>query len=400
MKILLGLLLVLSFSTSFAHWETAVFSSDEWKYFIGNTEPESDWKDVSFDDSNWESGNGGFGYEDGDDGTIIEPTISVYLRRTFQIEDLSKLQRAILHADYDDGFVAYLNGIEIARSENLGESGSFVPYFQNAIWEHEAQMYSGGNPESFWIYSYQMESLLQNGVNVLAVQVHNLNIVSSDLSSNFFLAFDVEDNYSFYNPVPDWFDTPFLFEESHLPIVIIDTYGQEIPNSYRIVVHIGIINNESSETNYITDPFDSYDGFAGIEIRGSSSVMFPKKQYAFETQDEFGENLNVPLLGLPTENDWILYAPYSDKTLIRNALAYELARKAGRYASRLRFCELVINDDYKGLYILFEKIKRDDDRVDISEMDQDDIAGDELTGGYILKVDKWDGENNDGWFSA
>ncbi|MCD4820389.1 MAG: CotH kinase family protein [Candidatus Cloacimonetes bacterium] len=399
MKILSIFLFLILYLSCFAHWETAIFSSDEWKYFVGISEPDNNWKDVSFDDSNWETGIGGIGYGDSDDETIIEPTVSLYLRKTFQIADLSKLQRAILHADYDDGFIAYLNGFEICRTANLGEQNSFIPFDQGTSYDHEAQMYSGELPDCYSIYSSQMQSVFQNGDNVLAFQVHNRDISSSDLSSIFFLSFDVEETYSFFDPVPNWFYTPVLFESSHLPIVIISTSGQEIPDSSRINVHIGVIDNDSAEINYITDSFNNYDGSASIEIRGSSSQMFPKKQYAFETQDENGENLNVPLMGLPAENDWILYAPYSDKSLIRNILTYKLAREFGQYASRSRFCELVINGDYKGLYILFEKIKRDNNRVNISEIDQEDISGDALTGGYIIKIDKWYGENNNGWIS-
>ena len=397
MKLLSIFLFLTLFSFCFAHWETAIYSSDEWKYFVGISEPAANWKDVSFDDSIWETGIGGIGYGDEDDETIIEPTISLYLRKTFLISDLTKLQRALLHADYDDGFIAYLNGFEICRTDNLGEAGSFIPFDQVTSYDHEAQMYNGELPDCNSIYSSQMQSIFQDGDNVLAIQIHNVDISSSDLSSIFFLSFDVEDNYSFFGPVPEWFYTPFQFESSHLPIVIIDTFGQEIPDSSRITAFMGVIDN--GEFNQITDPFNNYDGFVSIETRGSSSQSFPKKQYAFETQDENGENLNVPLMGLPSENDWILYAPYSDKSLIRNVLAYKLARESGRYASRHRFCELVLNGDYKGLYVLFEKIKRDDNRVDISEIGPEDISGDALTGGYIIKIDKLTGDNNDGWNS-
>jgi len=193
--------------------------------------------------------------------------------------------------------------------------------------------------------------------------------------------------------------TSCTLNDSNLPIVIIDTDDQEILDDPRIVAHMGIIDNGTG-TNYINDPFNGYDGQISIEIRGSSSQDFPKKQYALETQDIDGDNLNVSILGMPSENDWILYAPYSDKSLLRNFLAYELARDMGRYASRTRFCELVINGDYKGLYLFMEKIKRDNNRVDISKLEPDETTGDNLTGGYILKVDKWDGENNDGWESA
>jgi len=396
---LLASLFMVSVILSQDHWETAVYADDEWAYLIPESELLSDWSTIGFDDSDWSTGPGGFGYGDEDDGTEIDSALSVYLRRIFAVTDPADLFSAILHADYDDGFVAYLNGTEIGRSFNLGEPGTFVPYDETTSTDHEAQLYWGGYPEAYTLDSLQLASLLTAGENVLAVQVHNVGITSSDMSSNFYLSFGIADESTYYGPPPDWFETPFVFNESTLPIVVIDTDGQEILNDPRIVVHMGIIDNASGINN-IDDPFNGYDGQISIEIRGSSSQMFPKKQYALETQDIDGENLNVSILGMPEENDWILYAPYSDKSLLRNFLAYELARNMGRYASRTRFCELVINGDYKGLYIFMEKIKRDNNRVDISKLDPDEITGDDLTGGYILKVDKWDGENNDGWWSA
>ena len=189
------------------------------------------------------------------------------------------------------------------------------------------------------------------------------------------------------------------FESSNLPIVVIDTHGQTIPDAYRIVADMGIIYNGPGERNRLSDPFNNYNGKISIELRGSSSQMFPKKQYALETEYENGENLNVSLLGLPSENDWILNGPYSDKSLIRNVLIYRLARDMGRYASRTRFCELVLNGDYRGVYILMEKIKRDKHRVHIAKLKPDEISGDDLTGGYIIKIDKLAGENVGGWTS-
>ena len=102
---------------------------------------------------------------------------------------------------------------------------------------------------------------------------------------------------------------------------------------------------------------------------------------------------------MPEENDWIFNAPYTDKSLMRNVIIYKMARDAGKYASRTHYFELVINGDYKGLYVMFEKVKRDDNRVAISKLEPDEITGDDLTGGYIIKIDKWDGENVGGWYS-
>jgi hypothetical protein len=189
------------------------------------------------------------------------------------------------------------------------------------------------------------------------------------------------------------------FTSSNLPVVIIDTKGQTIVDDVRIVADMGIIYNGEGLRNNVTDPHNNYAGKIAIELRGSSSQMFPKKQYALETQDDLGNNLNVSLLGLPAENDWILYAPYSDKSLIRNVLAYKLSWDLGRYASRTRLCELVLNGDYRGVYVLLEKIKRDDNRVNISTLNPEEIIGDDLTGGYIIKIDKRAGESVMGWYS-
>ena len=177
------------------------------------------------------------------------------------------------------------------------------------------------------------------------------------------------------------------FTSSNLPIVIINTGGKIIVDEERITAHMGIIDNEEDQLNNLNDPLNGYDGQIAIELRGSATMGYPKKSYRFETQDADGENNNVSLLGMPKENDWILYGPYDDQSLIRNVLAYGLSNDMGRYASRTRFCELVIDEDYRGLYILLEKTKRDKNRVNIKKMDANDSAGDSLTGGYIIKID-------------
>ncbi|OGB62242.1 MAG: hypothetical protein A2Y94_09690 [Caldithrix sp. RBG_13_44_9] len=189
------------------------------------------------------------------------------------------------------------------------------------------------------------------------------------------------------------------FSSSNLPIIVLDTYGQPIPNEPKIPADMGIIYNGPGIRNYLTDPFNHFDGHIGIEIRGSSSQMFPKKSYAVETRDSLGNNLNVSLLGMPEENDWILYAPYTDKTMLRDILTFKIGRDLGHYASRFRFCEMVLNGDYQGVYVLLEKIKRDRNRVDIRSMQPGYITGDELTGGYIIKIDKFDGSLVGGWNS-
>jgi hypothetical protein len=199
---------------------------------------------------------------------------------------------------------------------------------------------------------------------------------------------------------PYTYDKAQPFTSSNLPIVVINTNGQPIVDEPKINANMGIIYNGEGVRNYLTDPFNDFNGRIGIEIRGSSSQMYPKKQYSVETRDFAGEDSAVSLLGLPKEADWILYAPYSDKTLLRDVLAYRLFNDMGRYATRSRYCEVVINGNYMGVYVLLERIKRDKNRVDISKLEPSAISGDSLTGGYIIKIDKPDGIANESWSSA
>ncbi|MEP7265055.1 MAG: CotH kinase family protein [Bacteroidota bacterium] len=181
------------------------------------------------------------------------------------------------------------------------------------------------------------------------------------------------------------------FTSSDIPLVIINTNNQVISSEPKIMVHMGIIDNGAGQRNNVTDTMNIYNGWAGIEIRGHSSSGFPQKQYAIETRDSLGNDSDAVLLGMPSEHDWILYAPYTDKSLMRNRLTYKLASETGNYAVRGRFAELIIDDQYEGIYELTEKIKRDANRVDIAKLTEADTTGDDLTGGYIVKIDWVDG---------
>lgn len=380
------------------HWETVVYNTDVWRYFIGDSDPSSNWNTSSFNDNQWAIGIGGFGYGDNDDNTIIKKTTSVYLRKIFELVDTSNIVFVALHADYDDAYVAYLNGVEITR-QNIGHPGIPPAYYQTADDYHEAILYQGGIPEVFMIPESTLKNLLKEGENVLAIQVHNQNINSSDLSSNFFLSVGISDSSMTYGNPPNWFSEPF--NSSNLPLIIINTTEtSEIYDEPRVKAHMGIIDNGPGQRNNLSDELNQYDGQISIEIRGASSQGFPKKNYGFETQEANGDNLNVSLLGMPEENDWVLHGPYADKTLLRNVLAYHMGRITDRYAPRTRLCELLINGDYRGVYILTERIKRDKNRVDIAKLTPEDVSGDELTGGYILQIDRDDASTDeDGWYS-
>jgi len=184
------------------------------------------------------------------------------------------------------------------------------------------------------------------------------------------------------------------FTDSNLPIVVINTDGGvEIPDEPKVLGNMKIIYRGPGQRNYLSDlsnpSYLNYSGRLGIEIRGQSSTSSPKKHYGFTTLMANNiSNNNVSLLGMPAENDWILNGMVYDSARIRDFLSYTLFRLLGNYASRTVYCEVVINNEYKGLYILQEKIKADNNRVDIVKIGAADNFLPAVSGGYISKADK------------
>jgi hypothetical protein len=193
--------------------------------------------------------------------------------------------------------------------------------------------------------------------------------------------------------------TYFNLVSTNLPIVVIDTEGAAIPNEPKIPAHMGIIYNGVDETNELAQAFNDFDGRIGIETRGNSSQQFLKRSYGIELWDTLGEDINAPLIGMPAESDWVLIAQHSDKSLLNNALTFDLATRMGHYAPRWKHVEVVLNGEPRGVYLLTEKIKRDGNRVDIANLQPTDTIGGELTGGYIIKIDWAEGTNSGQWFS-
>lgn len=178
---------------------------------------------------------------------------------------------------------------------------------------------------------------------------------------------------------------------SNLPIIVISTNGQVILDEPKRNATMTIYDNPDGSRNQLNWDPPVFVGTIGIELRGQSSqALFPKKSYGVETRDISGNDLDTSILGFPRQSDWVIHGPYSDKSLIRNALSYILAGEIMEYAPRVRMAELVLNNEYQGLIVWTENIKRDKNRVDISKLGPEENEGDNLTGGYILKFDKGD----------
>ncbi len=169
------------------------------------------------------------------------------------------------------------------------------------------------------------------------------------------------------------------------------TVGKVIPLDLKVSGTIKVISDHDGTLVGIENQPASLAMPIGIEIRGSSSARFPQTAFGIELRDNAGEGAAAKLLGLPPESDFVLHSCYTDKTCLRNALTYaigsEIGRAAGRWwAPRTRWVEVFIDGDYRGLYLLVEKIKRDKNRVALPKPAPDAATGD-LTGGYIYSFE-------------
>ena len=195
------------------------------------------------------------------------------------------------------------------------------------------------------------------------------------------------------------------FTSSNLPIIIINTEnGADIPDEPKILGTMKIIQRPDGARNFLTDAnnddFLNYSGTIGIETRGSSSQALPKKPYGIDTLEDDGiEDKGVKLLGMPKEDDWILNSFAFDDSMMRDYISYEMTRQMGQYAANLKYCEVVLNGDYIGLYALSEKIKRDGDRVNIAKLSDDENSFPEISGGYLMQTDRVSDENPAAWYS-
>jgi hypothetical protein len=180
---------------------------------------------------------------------------------------------------------------------------------------------------------------------------------------------------------------------SNLPLIVIDAFDQRIGYQEYLPASIRFIDAAGGRSTLLGPA--NFDGRTEVKRRGFSSIRFPKMSLTVKTRDDDGEKAKAPIFGLPSESDWVLYAPYVDKTLMRDVLGYELSNMMGRYAPRTRFVEVFIHysagkltyRDYAGVYVLVEKIKRGKERVNIAKLDPEDNEEPDISGGYILKRD-------------
>ena len=203
--------------------------------------------------------------------------------------------------------------------------------------------------------------------------------------------------WSWWNYPPDNEDVQL--RSTNLPIVWIDVDGEYIDRYERITARMKIIHNGDGQLNYadtVAHPGQTidYEGYVAIRYRGSSSFnASDKKPYSFRPLDkpleEGGVKKKVNILGMGKDNNWALLAPYADKSMMRDLLAFEVSRPWMEYTPEGRYCEMFLDGVYYGVYILTEVVSKGKHRIDIPDPGE---SGDDITGGYIMEVNRTDGE--------
>lgn len=210
--------------------------------------------------------------------------------------------------------------------------------------------------------------------------------VSFLAGSRYFIDGPQKMEYSFYREENQCSDEEGFC--THLPLVLINTHGQKIPGENyendKILTSIELIDNATGG-NHLTDKATLTTN-ANIRYRGFTSRQFDKKGYLLKFVNEDGSENKQSVMGMDKHDEWILHGPFIDKTLLRNYLWYHISSEIMDYAPDSRFCELFVDGEYKGVYVMAESASRGD----TSRMQIDKYKVGNPYTSYIVKLDRTD----------
>jgi len=489
-------------SYGFPNESSTLLVDDQSFSYLVPTEAEADlgtaWTAPAFDDTGWVTTDGiglsqGIGFGPGTSFAGLFATdvadamrsvnSSLWIRQEFDVTDPQAVAGLTLNMQFDDGFVAFLNGVEVARAaapdqlvwnsaatESRLQNTSISRFFVGtgadrlvagtnvlAIAGLNRSVVDGdflirpqlvaaapidvstapvgfldvptpGSPNSL-LRSAAVTFSQPSGVFVdpftlrLAVDtpgatihfttdgtmpdesspIYDENSPLSITTTTLVQAVAFAPGFAASTPSTAWYstvDSDIGSFSSNLPVVTLDNFSNGIvpQNSFQFnAFSIYEPDSETGRTRLTGSP--TLETRAGLKIRGSSTAGRPKPTFTLEARDDRDKDKNITPLGMPSNSDWILYAAYDfDRTLIHNTFIYNLSNQIGRYAVRTRFVELFQNTDggdlslgdYRGVYVLMEKIKLGKDRVNITPLQPGDDTEPAITGGWIIKNDRAD----------
>jgi len=372
-KIILIIFLIISLfscnSDKIDNWRIVFNNEKKWGYILvdslyeGNILDQTDWHDFKLSNSELI------------EKELIDSHKVMLCKSEILVNDLTFSKEALFQCPYNLTFRAFLNNVEIARNDYGTIRDNSYPDNDSS----HVPIFDCYNSQNFFINEKTFKECIKKGKNTLLIEILNKNKISEKLSKIKFSIGFSDENKNFGKDEPNFKQTAY-FTHSNIPIIIINTNNQAIVDEPKILAEMGIIN---TEYNYINDNHNDFSGKIAIEIRGGTSQTFLKKSFALKLKGK-----KKSLLGLPKDSEWVLYGPYPDKTLLRDKLIFTLSEEMGLLAPKSKYCELVINNDYRGIYLLMQKVKISKNMVNISKMNNKDTIGDDLTGGYMLKFDR------------
>jgi hypothetical protein len=372
-KYLLIFLLALAASSCYwlfykSHWGVSINKESSWSYSF---QPKGK---STFNDIQWEQ------TKEKREISEQEKSHNLIFRTEFSLKDYTKILKASLEYEYKYSAKVLINGIECS---NVARD-----LISSSLEGDKIKIYEYWRPRKITLNQEVISSHLKNGKNTITIIVYNVGAIKTLESTKKQLSFltrgasnDLESNFKITKPVSS-------FSSSTLPIFKISTGNSVIPDEPKINSSLEIITNKTNKNNNISSTGELYN--IKIEQRGNTSQTFAKKSYSFNIYDIQKKKINQALLGLPKSHKWVLYGPYADKSLIRNALTYSIYRQMGNYAPKTAFIDLVVNNNYRGIYLLIEKIQVGSNHLNINPLVINNSDSIKASGGYVLEVDRND----------
>jgi len=341
-----------------SHWESIINENTQLKYFLNSQNLDTSWNLV-FNDSSWSVGVNGFGFGNNDDSTIIANTNSIYLRFKFNISNKSDIVKLLIHADYDDSFIAYLNGKEITRSKNI----FFNDNYNIVTSEHNSVSVSGEDLEKYYFNKEQVDSLCIVGENIIAFEIHDFDSIPLDMSAKFFFHAGIHSDSSFFSNPSFWLSENESYYHSNFKlseqedIIVFDSIGNIVDQkkilSSNTFISEGRIPDASGNWCYISSPSpDSsnnnsvcFNGVTTIPQISLNSGFYNTPQYV--TINSSNTEVYYTINGdVPDTNDF-LYSDtlFLDSTTVLSFRSYKSSLIASSVVDRT----YIINEDNYGL---------------------------------------------------
>lgn len=355
-------------------WISLLPSDETWLCKIVDT-TDQDWRKACFSEVGWNGAVDQIKDVKGNSKICLQIPIDKRLIETDRVIFKKEFWRS--------EFVVFLN-----EKQLLDTHGK--EYF--ALGEVESNNDNLGIHPFYKYQSYNIDialckDLLDSNRNILTVVFDGVGPLKAKdrLTSTMLIAHGEFDDQSFSDEVSTITPKCFL-SKSDLPLLFIDTRDQRLGLDDRIVASLKTVDRASGY-NWYADTNYSYSGEVEMKLRGHLSLTLPKKQFLLKTLNSEGRKENVDLLGLPSGSKWVLNGTQMDFSIFRNQLGYEIFNDLGHYSPRSRFCELIINGNYQGVYVITEKIEIDTNRLDLGN----EITNtDDDSGGWLLEIDRSD----------